>query len=127
MDTATRRLVRQRAGDCCEYCHLPQSAAPLATFHVDHIVARQHGGSDDPVNLALACYNCNSHKGPNLAGIDPESGLLVPLFNPRKDQWYDHFEHWGSSIVGRTPIGRATVLVFAMNMDDLRQLRIEAD
>lgn len=41
MDGAVRNLVRQRAGNRCEYCRLPQAAVD-ATFHVDHIIAQQH-------------------------------------------------------------------------------------
>ena len=65
-----------------EYCGLPRAAIPIATFHVDHIKAKQHEGSDDPTNLALACGHCNRRKGTNLSGIDPETGEIVPLFQP---------------------------------------------
>lgn len=125
IDVSVRTLVRQRAGNRCEYCGPPQDAAPPATFHVERIVARQHGGDDDPSNLALACYHCNLHKGPNLAGIDPDTGTLVPLFNPRTLPWDEHFEWKAASIVGRTALGRATVQVLAMNAEDIRQLRSE--
>ena len=63
MDAATRAFVRQRAGNCCEYCGLPQESEAFFTFHIEHIVARQHGGGDGAENLALACYHCNLHKG----------------------------------------------------------------
>jgi hypothetical protein len=114
MDPATRTLVTQRAGERCEYCLIRQEHYE-ATLHLEHIVAKQHGGSDDPSNLALACNHCNLHKGPNIAGIDPGSGQVVPLFNPREQLWTAHFELRGSAIVGRTPSGRATVTVLAMN------------
>lgn len=74
MDAGTRRMVRQRASDCCEYCRLPQEAAPVAAFQVEHIRAKQHHGDDSPANLALACPRCNLFKGPNLSAIDPDSG-----------------------------------------------------
>lgn len=70
IDAATRQFVRERAGERCEYCGLPQQAVGLR-FHIEHVVARQHDGSDSPANLALACDRCNRHKGPNLSGIDP--------------------------------------------------------
>ena len=126
MDRSVRILVRQRAENTCEYCKLAQLAAPLAAFHVEHIIARQHGGGDDPSNLALACFHCNLHKGPNLSGIDPATGTIVPLFNPRTEHWDDHFELTEAWIVGRTATGRATVAVLAMNADDLCQLRIDS-
>jgi hypothetical protein len=124
MDAATRDLVRARAGDTCEYCRLPQSALLLVTFHIEHIIARQHGGSDDPNNLAFSCHHCNLHKGPNLTGIDPASGQVVLLFNPRLDHWDDHFDRQGIAIVGRTPVGRTTVRTLAMN--STAQLKIRS-
>ncbi len=92
-------------------------------MHIEHIVAKQHLGNDDPVNLALACNHCNLHKGPNLSGVDPDSGQIVPLFNPHADTWGEHFTLQGPWIVGLTPVGRATVQVLAMNAPDLIDLR----
>jgi 5-methylcytosine-specific restriction endonuclease McrA len=78
MDAATGELVRQRAGNLCEYCHLPQVFSGLR-FHIEHIVPRQHGGTDDPGNLALACPECNFRKGTNLTGIDPDTRASYAL------------------------------------------------
>jgi hypothetical protein len=64
-----------------------------------------------------------SHKGPNLSGIDQESGALVRLFRPREDKWHDHFERNGVVILGRTSIGRATIGLLTMNAADRRRLR----
>jgi hypothetical protein len=125
MDAATRKRVRLRAGDVCEYCGLSQDAVPFATFHIEHIIPDQHGGSDELSNLALACNHCNLHKGPNLSGIDPETGQIVPLFNPRKDGWHEHFELRGLMVVGLTPTGRATARVLAMNTLERLDLRAE--
>jgi 5-methylcytosine-specific restriction endonuclease McrA len=69
MDDSLRAHVRERAKDCCEYCSLPQSALPLTKFHIDHIIAEQHGGTEEAINLALCCARCNLNKGPNLCGI----------------------------------------------------------
>ena len=69
------------------------------------------------------CVFCNLHKGPNLTGIDPDSGQIVPLFNPRSHTWADHFVVRGASIVGLTPTGRTTVDVLAMNAPHLIDLR----
>jgi hypothetical protein len=125
MDAATRQLVWQRANNRCEYCLLSQAVAPLFTFHVEHIQARQHGGDDDPINLALACPDCNRFKGPNLSTVDPESGEVVPLFNPRKHSWDDHFLRSGATIVGRTATGRATVRLLNMNQEERVEMREE--
>ena len=123
MDATTRDLVRHRADHRCEYCLLHQDHSELA-HHVEHIIAKQHGGSDDIGNLALACHRCNLCKGPNLTGVDPASGELVPLFHPRRDRWNNHFVFHGVRIQGITPSGRATVMVLAMN--DARRLELRS-
>jgi hypothetical protein len=124
MDTTVRDLVRRRAGDRCEYCRLKQEHLPFSTFHVEHIIPRKHGGNDDPSNLALACDRCNAHKGSNLTGIDPDTGAIVRLFNPRVQAWDNHFVLSNVTIVGLTAIGRATVRV--LNMNDARRIRLRA-
>jgi hypothetical protein len=123
MEAAVRTLVRERAGDRCEYCHLKQEHLPFSTFHVEHVIARQHGGADDPSNLALACDRCNAHKGPNLSGIDPETGDIVPLYHPREHIWEEHFRESEAVITGLTAIGRTTVRVLNMNEDRRVRLR----
>jgi len=117
MDSATSELVRQRAGHRCEYCHLPQPASALR-LHIEHIIARQHGGADDSANLALACPECNYQKGTNLTGIDPDTGKVTPLFHPRCDQWAEHFARDAARIVGKSPTGRTTVWLLEMNTGD---------
>ena len=123
MDEALRHVVRERAGHRCEYCQLPQAYAPVVQFHIEHIRARQHGGSDDLANLALDCPRCNRCKGPNLTSVDPETATVVPLFHPRLDVWEAHFVVDDIVIVGRTPIGRATVRLLRMNTDDRQKVR----
>ena len=120
---ALRNLVRTRAGDRCEYCRLHQDDDRFFRFHVEHIVARKHGGETSEANLALACHQCNLHKGADLTGIDPANGALVRLFHPRAQAWADHFRWRGVAIVGRTPTGRATVRVLSMNARDRLELR----
>jgi hypothetical protein len=121
MDAATRGMVRNRAGQRCEYCQLKQQQSELM-HHVEHIVAKQHGGSDDPSNLALACHRCNLHKGPNLSGVDPVTGQIEQLFHPRRDQWLEHFVWDGVRIQGISAAGRATV--HALKMNDPRRLEL---
>jgi hypothetical protein len=112
VDAEARRLVRQRAENRCEYCRLPEELGEV-TFHVEHIVARQHRGSDELSNLALACDRCNLSKGPNLS--TKVEGETIELFHPRQHQWQDHFTFSGPEIIGLTPTGKATVLLLKMN------------
>ena len=86
-------------------------------------MARKHGGPDDPSNLCVACERCNLFKGSDLTGIDPATGQVERLFNPRTQAWADHFELRGPLIVGLTPTGRATVRVLSMNAGQRLQLR----
>ncbi|MBI5387803.1 MAG: HNH endonuclease [Verrucomicrobia bacterium] len=123
MDSALRQLVRLRAGDRCEYCRLRQEDLPGCPFHLEHIRPRQHGGTGEPENLAWACFRCNRHKGPNLTGIDPETGQLVRLFDPRRHRWEDHFEFRGPVIAGSTPMGRATASLLTMNATERLEFR----
>jgi len=124
MDPATQELVLQHAQDRYEYCGIPQ-AHVAARFHVEHIIAKQHGGSDDPANLALACDRCNAFKGPNLAAIDPATGNIVSIFHPRTDRWPLHFALADGLIVGKSDMGRATVRLLNMNAYHRVQLRLE--
>jgi hypothetical protein len=123
MNVATRNKVCRRADFRCEYCGLHQDQSPLAALHIEHILPRKHGGNDDLDNLALACIDCNLHKGSNVAGYDPETGLLTELFHPRRQSWHEHFERQGPVIVGKTPIGRTTVEVLHLNAEERLQLR----
>ncbi len=123
VSAAARRLAHRRAQNCCEYCGISQDDCPFATFHVDHVIALQHDGGDDPSNLCLACHWCNFNKGTNIAS--QEKGELVPLFNPRQQTWDEHFQRQGPFIVGRTAIGRVTVRLLKLNDEDRVRLRQE--
>jgi len=125
MNAETRRTVRERADDRCEYCRLRQEHAPLWRHQIEHIIPRKHRGTDDPGNLAWTCVRCNLSKSSNLSGIDIETGQTVELFNPRKQIWREHFDYLGAEIIGLTPTGRATVAVLNMNEPRRFQLRQE--
>lgn len=113
MDTALRAFVRERAGHRCEYCRLHEDDHDFLAFHIEHIIAKQHGGSDDPNMLCWACAECNWAKGPNLSGL--LDGKLYPLFHPRKQDWRRHF-HWEHTILhGKTKTGIVTVHVLNIN------------
>jgi hypothetical protein len=94
---------------------MPQAFDDLP-FQIDHIIARKHRGETQENNLALACFPCNNRKGPNIAGVDPETAQVVRLYHPRSDLWEEHFRWDGPRLVGRTAIGRATVAVLEVNL-----------
>jgi hypothetical protein len=121
MDAALRALVWERAGGRCEYCRLHQDDADFLTFHVEHVIARQHGGTDDPETLCLACAECNWAKGPNLAGL--LHGKLYPIFNPRKQNWKRHFRWEQTTLVGKTKTGMVTVQLLNINDSSRMMLR----
>src|SRR5438046_1894124 len=114
MNKELEDLVRARAGNRCEYCQLSQHHHGWR-FEIDHIIAQQHSGPTEAGNLALCCPKCNRHKGPNLSGIDPETGHVATLFHPRRERWREHFILNGPVIVGITPTGRATAAVLNFN------------
>jgi hypothetical protein len=122
MKTSLTRLVWRRADGRCEYCQIHQDDDE-STFEIDHIVARKHRGATVAGNLALSCFHCNSHKGPNLSGIDPKSRRIIRLFHPRRHKWNWHFHWQGGTLLGRTPIGRATIAVLEINDEFRVQLR----
>jgi HNH endonuclease len=117
MSPSRRQQVWNRAAGRCEYCQLPQECDVLP-FQLDHIRAQKHRGPTTTDNLAVACLPCNAGKGPNAAGYDPLTDQLVRLFNPRTDDWDQHFQWNGPHLVGRTPIGRATVEVLNINSSE---------
>src|SRR5882762_912682 len=101
MEAALEELVPRRAGFRCEYCLLPRRLVSTP-FQFDHITAESHGGPTTQENLAFACFPCNNFKGPNLAGLDSETGKVVRLYHPRRDQWKAHFRWEAERIVGLT-------------------------
>jgi len=124
MAAEVREFVRQRAGDRCEYCLLPAESDELP-FHLEHIIAKQHGGSDDLENLCWSCSRCNFYKGTNLAGLDPRTRSLTPLYDRRTQPWAMHFAFRGPRIVGVTATGRTTVRLLHMN--EMRRVDLRRD
>lgn len=119
---ATR--LKQQAGVRCGYCRTSAlvTGQPLT---VEHIVPIARGGLSDEDNLWLSCRRCNQYKGTQVEAVDPETGVLVTLFNPRHQVWREHFT-WsgdGTSIIGLTPCGRATVIALRLNHPDLVNAR----
>jgi hypothetical protein len=122
LDTDLIRQVWQRAQARCEYCRLPSAFHPTP-FQIDHIIARQHGGPTAVDNLALACIHCNRFKGPNIAGLDLDSGEIVRLFHPRRDRWEEHFVWDGPRLKARTSIGRVTIDLLLVNEPEVVAVR----
>lgn len=110
-----RQLVIERAGERCEYCLLHQRDVALFNHEVDHIIPEKHQGQTVESNLALACFECNRYKGSDFASIDPLTGEVTPLFNPRQQSWAEHFSLEGSMIVPLTAVGRVTVRLLRLN------------
>jgi HNH endonuclease len=120
-----KRLVAERAGYCCEYC-LSQEAYSPDYFSIEHVYPQAILLKHDIENLAFACQSCNNHKYTKTSAVDPLTGVIAPLFNPRIHSWEDHFS-WVddySLIQGRTAIGRCTVTQLRLNRPAVVNLRI---
>lgn len=112
-----REQVRNRANGRCEYCHLPEYFSTNA-FHADHVISIKQGGPTSLDNLAYACPQCNQFKGSDIAAYDDITQTIVPLYNPRTQTWFEHFEMQGAVVVGKTIVGRATVRLLQINHPD---------
>lgn len=124
LSAGQKKEVAERARGCCEYC-LSQLRFSPDPFSVEHVIPLAQGGNSELDNLALACQGCNSHKYTAINAVDPASGLSLPLFHPRRDEWLRHFV-WSddfSFIVGVTPTGRATVMKLRLNRAGVVNLR----
>jgi hypothetical protein len=117
-----RQVVLERAAERCEYCLYPQEMSFLA-FEIEHIIAEKHSGTTTADNLALACPYCNRFKGTDLGSLDPDTGQLTSFFNPRTQQWPEHFRLDGAEIIPLTPEGRVTILILQLNRLDRLQER----
>lgn len=119
VDRTLRKQVIERAGDCCEYC-LISSKEKNTSFHIEHIIALKHRGPTILDNLCLSCPHCNANKGSDISSVDWNTETIVPLFNPRKQEWSDHFRLNGALIEPLTPVGKVTV--FLLNLNDADRL-----
>jgi hypothetical protein len=115
ISAALRREVRERARERCEYCLVADSQT-LDPHEPDHLIALKHGGETSSANLVLACFDCNRFKGSDISSLDPLTGELVPLFNPRTQRWREHFKLKGCQIVPLTAVGRATERLLKLNI-----------
>ena len=116
--------VRIRANYLCEYCHAAEKWQ-YVRFTIDHVIPLTKGGTDTLDNLALACFHCNRRKSDKLTILDPVTEKEVPLFNPRRNVWSEHFI-WSTDklfIIGLTPVGRATVEALQFNRERVINIR----
>lgn len=118
-----RRQVIKRAANICEYCLIHEDDTFFGC-HIDHIISEKHGGVTHADNLALACTACNLAKGSDIGSIT-KNGLLTRFFNPRIDQWSEHFFIVGNIIQPLTPIGEVTARILQFNTSE-RLLEREA-
>ena len=125
MHDSIKEFVAQRAQWCCEYCHT-RSDHSSDPFAIEHIISRVLGGTDALDNLAFSCFGCNNFKFTATEAIDPNSELLVSLFNPRMHHWEEHFcwSENAAQVQGLTPIGGATVQRIRLNRPGLTNLRL---
>jgi HNH endonuclease len=122
MNKSKRQAVKVRANFLCEYCLCPEYFSP-DPFECDHIIPTAKGGIEDLINLALACSGCNGFKSDNIH--DPATGQLAFIYNPRKNNWEEHF-CWNEDftlILGLSPIGRATIFKLQLNRQSIINLR----
>ena len=115
-DLGMALTVQIRAGQRCEYCRMHQSLQG-ATFHLEHILPASRGGLATLENLAWCCPSCNLHKSARTHAIDPDTNQLVPLFNPRRESWNEHFDWDEYRLIGRTASGRATIAALTLNSE----------
>lgn len=112
-----RDRVHDRAGGCCEYC-LVHERYSIKSYQADHVIAEKHGGLAAESNLAWSCAVCNYLKGTDLTSIDPQTGKLARLYNPRTQRWERHFRLSGALIEPLTATGRVTVRILRLNDTD---------
>ncbi|GIK67125.1 MAG: HNH endonuclease [Chloroflexota bacterium] len=118
-----RQQVLDRANGLCEYCQTSEEL--VLTIEIDHIIPIEAGGKNELGNLCVACDSCNSRKLDFQTGVDPETDQEVPLFNPRLQNWSEHFQ-WnedGTIMVGLTTTGRATIHRLGCNREAVVRLR----
>lgn len=119
-----KRAVQKRAKGRCEYCQSWGRNA-IHTFNIDHLIPLEKGGKTELNNLALSCGGCNSAKSNKITAADSLTKDEVPVFNPRRHKWADHFA-WSDdflSVIGLTPIGRASIELLRLNRKGLLNLR----
>lgn len=113
---AEKEQLAIRANRCCGYCFSQADFYP-DPFCMEHIFPLVKGGANDLANIAYSCTGCNVRKAAKIESKDIVTHKLTPLYNPRVDNWRDHFQ-WSEDfliIIGVSPKGRATVGLLDLN------------
>lgn len=88
----------------------------FVVHQADHIISEKHDGATTAENLAFACSLCNKYKGSDIATLDQQTGEITALFNPRSDNWNEHFQLDGNgALLSSTAIGRGTTRLLRLN------------
>lgn len=87
----TRFEVFKRDNFTCRYCG---RKSPEVVLEVDHITPACNGGTDDPINLATSCWECNRGKAGILlsqamTGEDPHDAAILALEKRRQLDEYN--------------------------------------
>ncbi|MEL6778931.1 MAG: HNH endonuclease [Cyanobacteria bacterium J06597_16] len=124
ISASLRQKIIAAANYRCEYCRTSSQLTGIPLV-MDHILPKSLGGSDKPENLAASCYRCNEFKGAKTHAKDPATSQFITLFNPRYQTWHSEFV-WGNGgthIIGKTAIGRTTVIALRLNNDQIVEAR----
>lgn len=124
ISAAQKAFIVGRSKGYCEYCKSPADFT-TEPFSIEHIIPRAKHGTNLSDNLAYSCIGCNIYKSAITEFLDVVSQESVPLFHPRTMRWDEHFI-WDESLtalLGKTPIGRATIEALRLNRKPLQNLR----
>lgn len=113
-----KEKIRLQAKNRCGYCLTPQAIISMP-LEIEHLQPIADGGTDDEENLWLACRNCNGFKHAKTRAADPQTRIETAIFNPRRQNWLEHFEFSEdkTEIIGKTECGRATVVAPRLNYE----------
>jgi 5-methylcytosine-specific restriction endonuclease McrA len=112
-----RQKIIEQANGLCEYC-LQSNLFSFTPHQIDHIISLKHGGKTELENLAYACFGCNNAKSSDVGTVLLPERIFIRLFNPRTDNWNDHFEIYLGKFYAKTQIGEATIKVLNLNVTE---------
>ncbi len=81
------RVLEGKCIHCQRKLVLAMDGTPLNAATLEHIVPKNHGGTDVPENLAIACARCNAEKGlrhDHKRRTDPKLRELIDRLQTRR-------------------------------------------